>query len=287
VSTVARRTWRCRDHGLEVGRRTLVMCILNVTPDSFSDGGRFLDPGDAVARAVHLLDDGADILDIGGESTRPGAAAVSVEEELRRVVPVVQAMHAARPGVVISVDTRRAVVAQAALDAGAAIVNDVSAGADPDMFDVVGSIGAGMVLMHMRGAPATMQDDPTYDDVVADVHAFLRERVEAATSASIGIERLAVDPGIGFGKDLHHNLALIRSLAGFTELGVVLAVGVSRKRFIGTLTGVDDPTDRVDGSVAAGVLAAANGADVVRTHDVRPTVRALAVADAIVREVGR
>ncbi len=287
MSTVARRTWRCRDHGLEVGRRTLVMCILNVTPDSFSDGGRFLDPGDAVARAVHLLDDGADILDIGGESTRPGAAAVSVEEELRRVVPVVQAMHAARPGVVISVDTRRAVVAQAALDAGAAIVNDVSAGADPDMFDVVGSIGAGMVLMHMRGAPATMQDDPTYDDVVADVHAFLRERVEAATSASIGIERLAVDPGIGFGKDLHHNLALIRSLAGFTELGVVLAVGVSRKRFIGTLTGVDDPTDRVDGSVAAGVLAAANGADVVRTHDVRPTVRALAVADAIVREVGR
>jgi dihydropteroate synthase len=259
------------------------MGIVNVTPDSFSDGGRFADREAAVAHGARLVDEGADLVDIGGESTRPGAQPVPIDEEVARVIPVVEGLRAARPDAVLSVDTRRSEVAAAALGAGVHVVNDVSAGADPAMFAVAREAHAGLVLMHMRGDPRTMQDDPRYDDVVAEVHEHLRERVEAALFAGIEPGRVAIDPGIGFGKDLGHNLDLLRSLGRFTDLDAALVLGVSRKRLIGTLTGVEEPGDRLEGSLAAAVLGAAAGADVVRAHDVAATVRALRVADAIVR----
>lgn len=278
------RIWRCRDHVFELGGRTLVMGILNVTPDSFSDGGMFDDAQDAVLHAARLVDEGADLLDIGGESTRPGSDPVSPGEELARVLPVIEGICASRPGVPISIDTRHAEVAARALDAGAVIVNDVSAGRDPSMFDVARGAGAGLVVMHMLGDPTTMQDDPRYDDVVGEVHEFLRERVEAAVFAGIRAEQLAVDPGIGFGKNLQHNLALLRALDAFADLDAAVLVGVSRKRFVGTLSRVERAADRLEGSIAAAVWCAANGADVVRVHDVGATVRALRVTDAIWRE---
>jgi len=277
------RRWRCREHVLDLGARTLVMGIVNVTPDSFSDGGLFADREAGVAQAARLVDEGADIVDVGGESTRPGADPISIEEELSRVTPVIEGIRSARPDALISVDTRRAVVAGAAVDAGASIVNDVSAGGDPEMFPVVAGSDAAMILMHMLGSPKTMQDAPRYEDVVAEVSEFLRERLEAAMFAGIGADRLAIDPGIGFGKDLGHNLALLRALPSLSGLGAPLVVGASRKRFLGVLTGLDEPRERVEGSVAAATWCAANGADVVRVHDVEPTVRALAVTDAIVR----
>ena len=278
------RVWRFGDRSLPLGDRTLVMGILNVTPDSFSDGGLFEAPDAAIARGVQLADEGADVVDIGGESTRPGAVPLDVDEERDRVVPVVTGMRDARPDLPISIDTRHALVAHAALAAGASIVNDVSGGQDPAMFRVAREHGAGMVLMHMQGDPRTMQGAPHYDDVVAEVHEYLRERVEAAVFAGLEADRLCVDPGIGFGKDLAHNLELLRSLDRFGDLDATLLVGVSRKRFIGTLTEADDPSDRLEGSLAAEVIAVARGADVVRVHDVAPTVRALRVADAVVRE---
>jgi dihydropteroate synthase len=259
------------------------MGVVNVTPDSFSDGGAFVDRETAVAHGARLADEGADLVDVGGESTRPGAAPVQVDEEIARVVPVIEGLHAARPELGLSVDTRRAEVARAALAASAHVVNDVSAGADPDTFEVARETGAGLVLMHMRGDPRTMQDDPRYDDVVAEVHEHLRERVEAALFAGLDADRLAVDPGIGFGKDLGHNLELLRAIERLADLDAALVLGASRKRFLGTLTGVDDPADRVEGSLAAAVWGATQGVDVVRVHDVRATVRALAVADAIAR----
>ncbi|MGZ8578191.1 MAG: dihydropteroate synthase [Actinomycetota bacterium] len=276
-------SWRCGEHVFEVGARTLVMGVVNVTPDSFSDGGLFADANDAVVHAARLVDEGADLVDVGGESTRPGADPLPVDDELARVIPVIEGLRAARPETSISVDTRHAAVAAAAIAAGADVVNDVGAGSDPAMFGVVRDTGAGLILMHMLGEPTTMQDDPRYDDVVADVHAYLRERVEAAVFAGIGANRLAVDPGIGFGKDLDHNLAVLRDLERFTDLDAALLVGASRKRFIGSLTGVEDPRDRVEGSLAAAVWSAAHGADIVRVHDVRATVRALRVVDAIER----
>jgi dihydropteroate synthase len=259
------------------------MGIVNVTPDSFSDGGMFQDAQDAVAHAAQLADEGADLLDIGGESTRPGSDPVSVDEELSRVLPVIEGIRAARPDVVVSVDTRRGEVAEYALKAGAAVVNDVGAGRDAPMFDLVRDAGAGLVLMHMLGDPKTMQDDPRYEDVVGEVHEFLRERVEAAVFAGLAAEQLAVDPGIGFGKNLEHNLALLRALEAFADLDAALLVGVSRKRFVGALSGVERAADRLEGSIAAAVWCAANGADIVRVHDVGATVRALRVTDAIWR----
>jgi dihydropteroate synthase len=211
---------------------------------------------------------------------------VSVEEELTRVVPVIEGVRAARPDVTVSIDTRRAEVAERALRAGASVVNDVGAGHDPAMFGVVRDAGAGLVLMHMLGDPKTMQDDPRYDDVVGEVHEFLRERVESAVFAGIGAEQLAVDPGIGFGKNLEHNLALLRALASFGDLDAAVMVGVSRKRFVGTLSGVERAADRLEGSIAAAMWCAANGADIVRVHDVGATVRALKVTDAIWRGIG-
>ena len=259
------------------------MGVVNVTPDSFSDGGLFADANDAVVHAARLVDEGADLVDVGGESTRPGADPLPVDDELARVIPVIEGLRAARPETFISVDTRHAAVAAAAIAVGADVVNDVGAGSDPAMFGVVRDGRAGLVLMHMLGEPKTMQDDPRYDDVVAEVHEYLRERVEAAVFAGIGADRLAVDPGIGFGKELDHNLAVLRDLERFTDLDAALLVGASRKRFIGSLTGVEDPRDRVEGSLAAAVWSAAHGADMVRVHDVRATVRALRVADAIER----
>jgi dihydropteroate synthase len=277
------RVWRCRDRTFELGGRTLVMGVVNVTPDSFSDGGLFADAQDAIAQAARLIDEGADVVDVGGESTRPGSDPVSEEDELARVLPVIEGVRSARPNAVISVDTRRVEIAAKALEAGAAIVNDVTAGTDPGMFPLVRESGAGMVLMHMLGDPKTMQDDPHYEDVVGEIHEYLRERVEAAVFAGIPSGRLAIDPGIGFGKSLDHNLALLRSLETFTGLDAALVVGASRKRFLGALTGTDDPTDRLEASLAVAAWCGAHDVDIVRVHDVRQTVRALAVVDAIAR----
>jgi dihydropteroate synthase len=277
-----RRVWRCRDRELVCGERTLVMGIVNVTPDSFSDGGNFLDLGPAVAHGVRLAEEGADVLDVGGESTRPGSDVVPADAERERVVPVIQQL-VKEVDVPVSVDTRKADVAAAALHAGAAIVNDVTAGADPRTFPVVRDAGAGLVLMHMRGEPKTMQDAPRYDDVVAEVRSFLAERVAAAVAAGVGRDRLCVDPGIGFGKDLGHNLEILRRVAAFRELGVPVLVGPSRKRFLGELTGVAEPSERLEGTAGAVAWCAASGVDVVRVHDVARIRRVLDVVDAIAR----
>ena len=276
--------WRSRDRELPLGERTLVIGIVNVTPDSFSDGGMFDDAEAAMKHGLQLLEEGADVLDVGGESTRPGSDAVSVEEELERVLPVIEGLRREAPETILSVDTRKAAVAREALAAGADVVNDIGAGTDPDMFGVVASVRAGMILMHMRGEPKTMQTDPYYDDVVTEVRGFLTERLEAAVAAGIGRDRLCIDPGIGFGKSVEHNLALLRSIGSFRELGVPVLVGVSRKRFIGELSGAEDPVSRLEGSVAAVVWCASQGVEMVRVHDVGPTVRALRVVDAIARE---
>jgi dihydropteroate synthase len=263
------------------GQRTQIWGVVNVTPDSFSDGGQFLDPDAAVAHALALAADGADVLDIGGESTRPGAQAVGADEETARVVPVLEALRRRAAGPALSIDTRHAAVASAALAAGATIVNDVSAGADPDMGRVVADAGASWVLMHMQGTPETMQAEPRYRDVVAEVVAYLRERADAAVAAGIDAGRLWIDPGIGFGKTLEHNLALFADLETLVATGHRVLVGASRKRFLGLLTGRERPADRVAGSLACALRARAAGVHAVRVHDVRATRDALAVFDAI------
>jgi dihydropteroate synthase len=278
------RVWRCGNYTLSLGERTLVMGIVNVTPDSFSDGAMFATAEDAVAHGARLVDQGADLLDVGGESTRPGSDPIEADEELPRVVPVIEGLVKARPGTPLSVDTRKPEVASAALHAGASVVNDIAGGRNSALLETVSRTGAGVVLMHMLGEPRTMQDDPRYDDVVAEVHEFLRERIEAAVFAGIPEERICIDPGIGFGKTVDHNLALLRAVPALRMLGAAVMVAASRKGFIGTLTGVEDPAARLEGSLAVAVLAAAHGADLVRVHDVEATVRALKVADAIVRE---
>jgi dihydropteroate synthase len=259
-----------------------VMGVVNVTPDSFSDGGLFLDPERAIEHGRELADAGAAILDIGGESTRPGADAVAAEEELARTEPVVRALcDADAPGVEVSIDTSKALVAAAALDAGAAIVNDVTAlRGDPDLAGLCAERGCEVVLMHMLGHPRTMQDNPTYGDVVEDVRAFLAERIEAAVATGIAEERVWIDPGIGFGKTVEHNLELLRGLGRIAELGRPVVVGTSRKRFLGSLTG-RDVGQRLGGTIASNVLALAAGADVFRVHDVREARDALAVAEVI------
>jgi dihydropteroate synthase len=259
-----------------------VMGVVNVTPDSFSDGGRFLDPERAIEHGRLLLDDGADLLDVGGESTRPGAEAVDADEELRRVGPVIEALAA--DGASVSVDTSKATVAAAALDAGAEIVNDVSAlRTDPEMATLCAERGCGVVLMHMKGTPRTMQESPSYGDVVADVRAFLAERIEAARAAGVSEERIWIDPGIGFGKTVEHNLELLRRLGELRELGRPIVIGTSRKSFIGEITG-REVDERLGGTVASNVLALAAGAEVFRVHDVRAVREALAVATAVLGE---
>ena len=256
---------------------TQLMGVVNVTPDSFSDGGLYLDPAAAMAHGQELVAAGAEILDVGGESTRPGAEPVGVEEELRRVVPVIQGLQGSR----ISVDTSKAAVAAAALDAGAEIVNDVTAlRGDPEMASLCAERGATVVLMHMLGEPRTMQEDPRYEDVVDDVKAFLAERLQAALAAGIDEEWVWLDPGIGFGKTGAHNMELLRRLGELRELGRPLVVGTSRKSFIGKVDG-SAADQRLGGTIASSVLAAAEGADVLRVHDVAEVRQALTVATAI------
>jgi dihydropteroate synthase len=272
--------WRCGSHVITLRQHTLVMGIVNVTPDSFSDGGSYANVDDAVKHAIQMVADGADLLDIGGESTRPGSDAVPADEERRRVVPVIQRITQELPDTPVSVDTRKADIARAALDAGAAVVNDISAGADPAMFEVVRDSGAGMILMHMKGEPKTMQEDPTYYDVVAEVRGFLGDRVEAAVAAGIAHERLCVDPGIGFGKKLEHNLALLHDIGAFQHLNVPVLVGPSRKGFIGVLSG-SPVDDRLEGTAGVVAWCASRGVDVVRVHDVKEMTRVVRVVDAI------
>ena len=280
--------WRCRQHRIVCGGRTLLVGVVNVTPDSFSDGGAHLDPGAALAHGLRLADEGADVLDIGGESTRPGAEPVPAADEIARIAPVIEALAARLPGVALSVDTRKPQVADAALDAGASIVNDIGAGAEPGMFEVVVAREAGMILMHMQGEPRTMQVDPAYGDVVREVTDFLHDRSRAAIAAGIERDRLCVDPGIGFGKDLTHNLALLRATREMRDrLDLPLLVGPSRKRFLGTITGVDDPADRVEATAGAVAWCAAQGAHLVRVHDVRAMRRVVQVVDAIARPAER
>jgi dihydropteroate synthase len=263
-----------------------LMGVLNVTPDSFSDGGLFLEAERAIAHGAGLAAQGAEILDIGGESTRPGADEVDAAEERRRTEPVVRGLAESLDpeAVTISIDTSKLAVAEAALDAGATIVNDVTAlRADPEIAGLVAERGARLVLMHMLGNPRTMQLDPVYDDVVTDVRAFLAERTEAAVAAGVAQERIWLDPGIGFGKTLEQNLELLRRLGEIASLGFPLVVGASRKSFIAKIDG-SEVGERLGGSIAASVLAAANGADVLRVHDVAEMAQALRVAGAVLGE---
>lgn len=257
-----------------------VLGIVNVTPDSFSDGGEHATAEAAVAHGLKLAGEGADALDIGGESTRPGADDVPLEEELRRVIPVVERL-AKETSLPISIDTSKPEVMRAAVAAGAGMINDVYALRRDGALEAAASLGVPVVLMHMLGEPRSMQEAPAYDDVVAEVHRFLAERIFAAEMAGIAKKHIVVDPGFGFGKTLEHNLTLLAQLQRFTELGVPLMAGLSRKKGIGTLTGREEPHDRVHGSVAAALLAAQRGARLLRVHDVAATVDALKVWNAV------
>ena len=266
-----------------LGRRTLVMGILNVTPDSFFDGGKFFRLESALEHARRLIREGADIIDIGGESSRPGAQPIPEEEELRRVIPVIRALRQ-ESSVPISIDTYKASVAEAALEAGANIVNDISAlRFDGRMVEVVARAGVPVVLMHMRGEPRTMQQNPVYTDVVREIKEFFAERI--AFARAHGIEQILIDPGIGFGKTVAHNLEILRRLGEFRELGCPILIGVSRKSFIGRLCGTEEnplpPSERLEGTIASNVIAVLNGAQIVRVHDVAAHKRALAIVDAI------
>ena len=266
--------------GFLPGRRPLLMGVVNVTPDSFSDGGLFASSSSAIAQGRRLAEEGADILDIGGESTRPGSEPVPEDEELRRVLPVVEALAA--DGHVVSVDTRRAGVMRACLAAGARIANDVTALAgDGESLAVAAEAGAAVVLMHMQGEPRTMQADPRYDDVVREVHGFLAGRVAACEAAGIPRARICIDPGIGFGKTVEHNLALLRGLGDLRVEGCALLVGASRKGFIGKLSRGEDTSRRLPGSLAVALHAASAGADILRVHDVAETRQALRIWQAL------
>jgi len=263
-------------------KRPIIMGVLNVTPDSFADGGVFLDVRDAADRVRQMLGEGADIVDIGGESTRPGAAPTAETDELARVIPLLEKIRVScdARGVPISVDTRKPAVMRAAIAAGASMINDINALRASGAVEAVSEGGAAVCLMHMRGEPATMQKSIAYDDVVADVAAFLAERAAACVAAGIGRDRIVLDPGFGFGKTVEHNLALLRRLAEIAALGYPLLAGLSRKSTIGILTG-RDVDDRMAGSVAAALAAIARGASIVRVHDVRETVDALKVWRAV------
>ena len=260
--------------------RPRVVGILNVTPDSFSDGGSYANTDEAVAHGLRMVEEGADMLDIGGESTRPGADDVSVEDELSRVVPVLERL-AAKTSVPLAIDTSKPEVMRAAVAAGAGMINDVYALRRDGALDAVAELGVPVCLMHMLGEPRSMQDDPHYDDVVGDVHRFLTDRLFACELAGIDRRKVMVDPGFGFGKTLDHNLALLRALERFVNLGSGVYVGLSRKSMIGTITGRQVPAERAAGSVAAALVAVQRGARMVRVHDVSATVDALAVWHAV------
>jgi dihydropteroate synthase len=272
---------RARQFTFRFPRPALVMGILNVTPDSFFDGGRWLDTGAAVERGLEMVREGADILDVGGESTRPQAAPVDEAEELRRVVPVIAAL-AGRVGVPISVDTMKPAVARAAVAAGASLINDVAAGrTDPEMWRVAAESGAGYVAMHMQGTPQTMQESPRYADVVAEVQAFFGGRLEALAQAGVDPEQVVLDVGIGFGKTAEHNLQLLAHIDGFTRWRRPLLLGVSRKSFIPRVTGDAPEADRLAGSLAGACWGVTRGVTVVRAHDVAATRQALRLTEAL------
>jgi dihydropteroate synthase len=281
MSTRRNYTWQCRDRTLALGERTLVMGILNATPDSFSDGGHCADPEAALDRALEMAAQGADIIDIGGESTRPGAAPVPVMQEIRRTVPLIVRIRE-HTDVPISIDTMKAETAAEALDAGADIINDVSAFvADARMADVAAETRAGVVLMHMKGTPGTMQDQPAYENVLGEVGTYLKQRIEAAAQHGIGRESIVVDPGIGFGKTLEHNLELLRGINQLSECGCPILVGASRKSFIGQITGRDVPADRLAGSLGAAAWAVLQGAHILRVHDVIDTCDICRLVDTL------
>ena len=271
--------WRCRDLTFQTAERVLVMGILNVTPDSFSDGGRYLEPQAAIARGVELLDEGADMLDLGAESTRPGSVPVPADEQWRRLEPVLRGLRAARPEATLSLDTRVAEVAERGLALGAKVVNDVSALGDPAMAAVVARAGAGLVLMHMRGTPENMQQDTSYGDVAAEVASHLQSRAAAARAEGVAEECLAFDPGIGFGKSAAGSLELLARLPELRALGRPVLVGASRKSFLARLTGDEGPpSERVPASLAAAAIAVYEGAAILRVHDVAATVRVAKLA---------
>lgn len=261
--------------------KPLLMGVLNVTPDSFSDGGEFVQTDIAVNRALEMVEQGADVIDVGGESTRPGAASVSEEEELRRVIPVISRLSA--QSVRVSIDTSKPAVARAALEAGAETVNDVTGLSDPAMLDLCVAERCSVCIMHMQGEPRTMQSAPAYGDVVQEVLSFLLDRANQAEASGLPKEKIWIDPGIGFGKTVDHNLRLLNNLAVFVESGYPVLIGVSRKSFIGKIAGAENPKGRIGGSVAAQVLAQAVGIAAIRAHDIREARQAIDVADAILR----
>ncbi len=272
-------TWALRTQTLSTDPM-LLMGIVNVTPDSFSDGGLHADAQAAIDHGRRLVDEGADLVDVGGESSRPGADAVDTSEELGRVVPVVERLAA--DGVVVSVDTTKPLVARAALEAGAEIVNDITGLADPAMVELCRQYEAGVVIMHMQGTPRTMQNDPRYDDVVDEVAGFLADRAEQAIAAGIDPARICIDPGIGFGKTTEHNLELLAGTARFADLGYPVMIGASRKRFLEALLGRTEPSDRDAGTAGIAAVVATLGAAVFRTHNVPDVRDAARVAAAIV-----
>jgi len=275
---------RFRDFNFDLSKKPLIMGILNVTPDSFSDGGLYLDPEIAVARAIEMVKEGADIIDIGGESTRPGAEPVSVEEELRRVIPVIKTLskHLEIP---ISIDTYKAEVAKQAIKAGASIVNDISGlRFDPEMASVVAKNGVAIVIMHIKGTPKDMQKEPYYEDLFGEINQYLAESIQIARSAGVQEEAIVVDPGIGFGKQPEHNLQILKHLDRFSVHKRPILVGPSRKSFIGLILGGVPPEQRIDGTAAAVALSIANGASIVRVHDVRKMADVVKVAWAIKTE---
>jgi dihydropteroate synthase len=273
--------WNTGRRTFDLANRGVIMGVINVTPDSFSDGGNFTAASAAVDHGLRLVDEGAEILDIGGESTRPGAAPVTAEEELRRVLPVIEGL-AAKTGAALSIDTSKASVARAAVAAGAEIINDVTAlQGDDDMASVAAESACAVVLMHMRGTPRTMQQDPHYDDVVAEVSAHLAQRVDAARAAGIASDRIAVDPGIGFGKTVEHNLQLIAGLGSFAALGHPVLLGVSRKSFLATAAGCSEVSERDLPTAVLTAIGYGLGARIFRVHAVRPNVQSLRLAEAL------
>ncbi len=277
--------WKIRDREIDLSRRALVMGIINATPDSFSDGGSFLDPQAALVHGLRMVAEGAEILDVGGESTRPGAQGVSADEEIQRVLPVIRALRR-ESQVLISIDTSKAAVAQAALDAGADIINDVTGlRGDPDMSALAASSKAGVVIMHMQGEPRTMQVSPAYEDVVSEVGEFFRHSLAGAIASGIDPMCIALDPGIGFGKSPEHNRRLLAELSAFFGLGRPLLVGVSRKSFLGWLAGSAAMDDRFWPGVALTSLCRERGARILRVHDVKPHTEALRMTEAIIGHV--
>ncbi|MEI6892908.1 MAG: dihydropteroate synthase [Pontiella sp.] len=274
--------WTCKNRTLKLGERTLVMGILNVTPDSFSDGGHFSDPSAAVERALQMVEEGADLIDIGGESTRPGAEPISVADEIKRTIPVIRRLRAISD-VPISIDTMKAETAFQAVEAGADIINDVSAfEADPEMAHIAAKTKAGVILMHMKGSPKTMQDDPYYGNVVQEIQHYLKVRMDYATEMGVEANRIMIDPGIGFGKTVEHNMELLRGIPMFGKKAPVL-IGASRKSLISHLLNRDDPAQRLAGSLGLAGWAAMSGAHILRVHDVIDTCDVCRIMDTLLK----